>query len=157
LGGCSKSNDQRDFEDEALTQPQGITETNANGDVQNTDPDDWRIAPMYRGLVSIGTPDNQPPYPNPLSYNQDLTINIYIRSIETLNEIVVRSFEFPSQANAPAIAIREELSSPTLETITLSGQTISGSSGGQQAAGTYRILIYDGKQNLITYGDIRIE
>jgi hypothetical protein len=156
VAGCSKSDDQRDFENHALSEPDKITETENSGDIVKTDPDDWRISPMYQGLISIGTPDNQPPYPNPLSFNQELTINIYIRSIETLNRLEVYSFELPSQANSPAIAIREDISSPSLETITLSGQLISGSSGGSQAAGLYRILIYDGEQNLITYGDIEI-
>jgi hypothetical protein len=156
LTSCSKSDDQRDFENHALSEPEGITETNSNGDVINTDPDDWRISPMYQGLISIGTPDNQPPYPNPFSFNQELIINIYIRSIETLSRIEVYSFEFPSEANSSAITIREDISSPHLETITLSGQLISGYSGGSQAAGLYRILIYDGQQNLITYGDVQI-
>ena len=155
FSGCSKSNDQREFENQALQEPQGFTETGPNGDIENTDPDDWRVGPMYRGLVSIGTPDKQPPYPNPLAFNQDLTVNIYIRSIETLNRIEVFSFQLPSQPNA-TIAVRDDLSSPTLETFTLSGQLISGSTGGSQAEGLYRILIYDGQQNLITYGDVKI-
>lgn len=153
--GCSKSDDQREFEEQALADPQGITETDSNGNVMNTDPDDWRISPMYQGLITIGTPDNQPPYPNPLSFNQELTINIYIRSIETLNRLEIHSFELPDQG-LPTIAVRDEISSPTLETFTLSGQLISGSSGGSQASGLYRILIYDGQQNVVTYGDIQL-
>jgi len=157
VAGCSKSNDQRKFEDQALTTPNNYTQTDGQGNVIDKDEDDWRVSPMYRGLITIGTPDNQPPYPNPLSFNQQLTINIYIRSIETLNRMEVYAFKFPSQANAPAIAFREDLSSPTLETFTLSGESISGSPGGSQATGLYRILIYDGQRNLITYGDISIE
>lgn len=156
LTGCSKSNDQRDFEKQARSEPQNITETDGQGNVINADPDDWRIGPTYSGLVSIGTPDNQPPYPNPLPFNQDLTINIYIRSIETLKRIEVYSFERPSQVNGP-LSVLQNFTTPTLETITLSGETISGSSGGSQASELYRLLIYDGQQNLITYGDIRIE
>lgn len=156
LAGCSKSDDQREFENQARTEPEGITETDSNGNIIDTDPDDWQISPLYRGLITIGTPDDQPPYPNPLSFNQELTINIYIRSLETLNRLEVRTFEFPSQENFPLTPVRDDISTPTLETITLSGQLISGSSGGSQASGLYRILIYDGQQNLITYGDIRI-
>lgn len=156
MTGCSKSDDQREFENQALSEPQGITETDLNGNVISTDPDDWRISPMYQGLITIGTPDNQPPHPNPLSFNQELTINIYIRSLETLSRLEVYAFELPSEANSPTIAVREDISSPTLETITLSGQLISGSSGGSQASGLYRIIIYDGQQNVVTYGDIQI-
>lgn len=156
LAGCSKSDDQREFENQAHSEPEGITETGSNGNIENTDPDDWQISPMYRGLITIGTPDEQPPYPNPLSFNTELTIEIYIRTIETLNRIEVNSFELPDQANSPIITVRENISSPTLETIILSGQQISGSTGGSQASGLYRVLIWDGQQNLITYGDIQI-
>jgi hypothetical protein len=157
LVGCSKSNDQRDFENEANTTPQNFTETNNQGDVISADPDDWRVSPMYRGLISIGVgiSDSQPPYPNPLSFNQNLTVNIYINNIETLNRIEIFTFEIPSELNGPFAPVNN-ISSPTLETISLSGEFISGSSGGSQAAGLYRVLIYDGRQNLITYGDVKI-
>src|SRR5699024_5905249 len=53
---CSKSDDQRRFEEEALRPPQHITETNAAGDTTGTvDKDDWRIGPMFQGRISIGT------------------------------------------------------------------------------------------------------
>ncbi len=157
MATCSKSNDQREFEREANSQPDKITETDDQGNIISTDSDDWRISPMYRGLVVVGTPDEQPPYPNPLSYNQDLKINLYIRNIETLNQIEVFIFENVNERpNGPYSPIND-ISSPTLETINLSGQIISGSTGGSQASGLYRILIYDGQQNVITYGDIRIE
>lgn len=156
LSGCSKSDDQREFENEALAEPRGITEVDTQGNVIDADPDDWRISPMYRGLITMGTPDNQPPFPNPLSFNQRLEINIYIRSLETLNRFEVYSFKQPTEANSPAIAIRENISTTTLVTLNLSGQIISGSSGGSQASGLYRIVIYDGQQNVITYGDIQI-
>lgn len=158
LGGCSKSDDQRKFENRALSEPDGITETDDGNAVdENIDPDDWQISPMYQGLITIGTTgDKEYPHPNPLAFNQELTINIYIRTIETLNRIEIRTFEFPSQENFPLATVRENISSPTLESFTLSGSLISGSTGGSQAAGLYRILIYDGQQNLITYGDVRI-
>lgn len=156
ISACSKSDDQREFENQALSEPQGITETDTEGNVINDDPDDWRISPMYQGLITIGTPDNQPPFPNPLYFNKDLEINIYIRSLETLNRLEIYAFELPSEANSPTIAVRDDISSPTLETFTLSGQLISGSSGGSQASGLYRIIIYDGQQNVVTYGDIQI-
>jgi len=155
LASCSKSNDQRDFENEALSAPSGITETTANGEVVHTDNDDWRVGPMYRGLISVGSPDTQPPYPNPLPYNQNLTIGLYIRSIDTLNRLEIYSFKNPNQFIGPINTI-EGLNPPGYEEITLSGSNISGSAGGSSADGLYRILIYDGQQNLITYGDVQI-
>lgn len=159
LVSCSKSDDQREFENRAISEPEGITETNSNGDVvnDNIDHDDWQISPMYQGLITIGTTgDVEYPHPNPLPFNLDLTINLYIRTVETLNRIEIRTFEFPSQDSFPIRTVRDNISSPTLENFTLSGSLISGSTGSSQAAGLYRILIYDGQQNLITYGDVRI-
>ena len=159
LASCSKSDDQRQFEEQARSQPQGITETNAQGQVVSTDPDDWRISPMYRGLVFIGNgiSDSQPPYPNPMQYNKSLDLNIYVSNTETLDYIEIYTYEIPSQLNGP-IYTESDISSPQLVSPTnLSGEFISSSSGGSQASGLYRLLIYDGQQNLITYGDIRIE
>lgn len=155
FASCSKSNDQRDFENQALSAPSGITETNANGEVITTDNNDWQVGPMYRGLISIGSPDAQPPYPNPLPYNQNLTISIYIRSVDTLNRLEIYSFKNPNQLTGP-IYTSEGLNPPGYEEISLSGSNISGSAGGSTADGLYRILIYDGQQNLITYGDVQI-
>lgn len=158
LAGCSKSDDQRKFERQAHSDPSQITETNTQGKVLSTDPDDWRISPMYRGLVSIGVgiSDFQPPYPNPLPLNQDLTLNLYINDIETLSRFEIRTYRLPQGISGP-IYTEDDLSPPTLVSPSLSGQLIAGSTGGSQASGLYRILIYDGQQNVITYGDIRIE
>ncbi len=51
--GCAKSDDQKEFEDQAFRTPQNYTTTDANGRVENDDPDDWRISPLYQLRVSI--------------------------------------------------------------------------------------------------------
>jgi hypothetical protein len=156
---CSKNDDQRQFEQQARSQPQGITQTDAQGNVMDADPDDWRISPMYRGLVSVGVgiSDSQPPYPNPMQFNQTLNLSIYVSNTETLDRIEIFTFEISSQLNGP-IYTESDISSPQLVSPTnLNGEFISSSSGGSQASGLYRLLIYDGQQNLITYGDVRIQ
>lgn len=158
FSGCSKSDDQREFENQSLSAPSGYTATQAEGEITDNDPDDWRISPMYRGLLYIGTGIRslQPPYPNPIDYNQDLTINIYLSNIDNLNRIEIYSFENVSDAGKPPIAVRDDISSPLLVTIRLNGQEISGQSAGSQANGLYRIRVLDGDLNVITYGDIKI-
>jgi len=158
LGACSKSDDQREFEQEARSGPNGYTETDSQGEVISEDPDDWRISPMYRGLVTIGEgiTGSQPPYPNPLPLNQDLTLNLYINDIETLSKFYIYTFRPPSGLSGP-IYSEEDISSPILLSPPLSGELIAGSSSGSQASGLYRLLIYDGQDNIISYGDIRIE
>lgn len=158
LAGCSKSDDQRQFENESLQTPNNYTTTPTDGEITNEDPDDWRISPMYRGLVNIGTGISSfaPPYPNPLNFNQDLNVNIYISNIDNLNRIEVYTFEYVRDAGKAPIIVRDDISSPSLISIRLNGQEISGKTGGSQANGLYRIRILDGDLNVITYGDIKI-
>ncbi len=157
ISGCSKSDDQRKFENEALTTPDGITQTNANGNVvdDNIDENDWRVGPMYRGLIQLKSEISDYPHPNPLGYNQNLTIQLKFNSTDVVNGIEIRKFRFPSDSNYPRLLQENELSS-SVENITLQGKVIAENES-SDARTTYRIMIYDGNQNLISYGDIRIE
>lgn len=160
LAGCSKSDDQKEFEQEAMRPPQNITETDASGEIidNERDPDDWRISPMYQSLITIGQPYTQLPHPNPVLYNQNLTLEIRIGSVETLSSIKVLAVDSLGQnTTGPPIAERNNLSSSFSLNIPLSGQLISGSSGGSQTTNLYRIFIYDGRNNLISYGDVRVQ
>lgn len=158
FAGCSKSDDQREFENQSLSAPSDYTVTTTQGEITSNDADDWRISPMYRGLINIGTGIGsfEPPYPNPMDYNQDLNIFIKLNSVDNINSIEVYSFEFVSNAGKPPIDVRSNISSPSLVTIQISGDRISGKSGGSQANGLYRIRILDGDRNVITYGDIKV-
>lgn len=159
LLSCSKSDDQRQFENEAWTTPENITKTDSHGNIEQTDPDDWRISPVYSGLIRV---DN-PAYPNPTPYNSsNLKIELYVTSLqffEFTNSIEVYAFKFPDDSNIynPIDIIQDLSSSSSLFSINLSGQLIANSSGGGNSSGIYRILIFDeGRRNLITYGDIEI-
>lgn len=159
LLSCSKSDDQKKFEQEALRPPQNITETDVHGDIieNQTDPDDWRISPRYSGLITIGEPLTQLPHPNPVLFNQQLTLQIDLKTIQNLSRIEVYVLELDASNPLVLLAQQTIASTPTLIEFNLGGQLISGSTGGSDAEGLYRILIYDdGRRNLITYGDIQI-
>lgn len=159
VAACSKSDDQKKFEEEALRLPENITETDASGKIigDKEDPDDWRISPRYSGLITIGEPLTQLPYPNPLPFNQKLTLQIDLRSIQNLSRIEIYVLEV--SASNPLILLDQQIiaSTPTLIEFNLGGDLISGSKGGSNAENLYRILIFDdGKRNLISYGDVQI-
>lgn len=159
IAGCSKSDAQRKFENEALTTPKGITKTDANGNISDTttDPDDWRISPMYKGLISIGLPgDNQPPYPNPVNYNSSFTVQLSFNTTDPVNAIDIRSFRYPSDNQFLQIQYIQQDELSTFNTFTIQAKNVAIGQG-SSASGLYRLLIYDGNQNLITYGDIKIQ
>lgn len=158
IAGCSKSNDQRDFETQAISsQPEGITKTKATGEIIERDPDDWRISPFYAGLIRVEIPA----HPNPVAYNSNnLTIQLYLTpDIQKTNSIEVWAFRIPGENNiyGPLYIIEDLSSVSSLEPINLTGELVANSSGGSQASGIYRILIYDGRSNLITYGDVEVQ
>lgn len=152
LNSCSKSDDQRRFEDRSQAEPAGITEMTADGHAveDRADPDDWETAPMYSGLIEVETPA----WPNPVSFNSNLRIDLYLYGVDNLNRIEVYAFEFPGQLYG--ISSLDLSSSSSLVTINLNADAIATSSGAG-ASGIYRLLLYDGRENLITYGDVLVE
>lgn len=154
VASCSKSGDQREFERDAFTFPQNYTATDAHGALlpNATDPDDWRIGPMFGGLVAVSTPA----WPNPVNLNNSFQIELDIRGIESVSGLEVLAFDEPGQPLIGPLYLEDEGAlSGGLHTITLSpGQFHNPETS---ITDLYRILIYDGNQNLITYGDVQIE
>lgn len=151
LLSCSKSNDQRRFEDQALTPPQNISEYTANGQpVQNrNDPDDWRIGPMFRSLVTIQTPA----HPNPVNFNSSFAIDIDIRGFESINGLQIFAFQDPNRPIGPLFVSEQSQLPPGVTTVILEPTQFAQSASGDTV---FRILIYDNQQNLISYGDIEV-
>lgn len=154
LLSCSSTDDaQRDFENEAFRLPNNFTETDASGNVIREDPDDWRISPMYSGVVEI----NKPAYPNPTT-GQNVRIELLILSLTPVNGLYVRTYienrfartlTFDERVPVPQGFISLEFN-PALFDPGGSG-TISG------ARGLHRVYIFDNRENLITYGDVKVE
>lgn len=157
LVGCSKSDDQRNFENQALTTPDEITETNGSGEIVGaTDPDDWQVSPMYNQLISISSELSDPPHPNPLPYNETLNLQVEFNVSDPVNTIAIRKFRLPSDAQYPLLRLLDQSELIDFNSIPLEGSNIA-EGAGTGGKGLYRILIYDGNQNLISYGDVRIE
>lgn len=72
LAGCDAQRVQDGFEEQASQPPSGYTSTDRKGAVGNTDPDDWRTAPLYAGKVYV-----DPAYPNP-TVGETVTINVLL-------------------------------------------------------------------------------
>ncbi|MDZ7715655.1 MAG: hypothetical protein U5J95_05520 [Balneolaceae bacterium] len=151
LISCSKSNDQRKFEKQALSFPENITEYNANGQpIENRDdPDDWRIGPDFSGLIKIQTPA----HPNPVNLNSSITIDIDVAGFEAINGLEIYVFRDPANLIGPIFISDQSPLPPGVTTVILDPSQFAQSGSGSQL---YRILIYDNRENLISYGDLQV-
>lgn len=149
LTGCNQSSDQREFEQAAFSTPDGFTSTNNRGEVINRDPDDWRIAPFFQGLIEI-----DPAYPNPVQSNEQVSIDRVVTGIESVSGFRVLAFYSSNNLQFIFDDFRRPL--PTgLQTVPLQAADIAQFAENPQ--GLYRIIILDANENVITYGDIMIE
>ena len=146
--GCSQNEDQREFENEAFSLPQGITHTNNRGEIinGNSDPDDWRVSPFYQGLVFV-----DPAYPNPVLTNQQLSLQIHLPFIDTISTLfayVMRdAIHYNFIKSETALTLTVFIFDPVNEIARFS----------ENPQGLYRIVIVDDNDNVVTYGDVKIE
>lgn len=154
LVSCSSTDDaQRQFENEAFGLPTNFTETDASGNIISEDPNDWRISPLFSGVVEV----NQPAYPNPTA-GQNVRIELLILSLTPVNGIYVRTYienqfartlTFDERVPLPQGFISLEFDPRLFDPS--GSNTISG------ARGLHRVYIFDNRENLITYGDVKVE
>ncbi|MCH8558792.1 MAG: hypothetical protein LAT84_13275 [Balneolia bacterium] len=154
LVSCSSTDDaQREFEDEAFRLPNNFTETDASGNIISEDPNDWRVSPLFSGVVEV----NQPAYPNPTT-GQNVRIELLVLSLNPVNGIYVRTYienqfartlTFDERVPVPQGFISLEFDPRLFDPS--GSNTISG------ARGLHRVYIFDNRQNLITYGDVKVE
>jgi hypothetical protein len=149
---CNQNDEQRQFEREAISLPQNITETNENGKIVEgrEDPDDWRIGPYFQGIVYV----DPLPFPNPLLTNQRLNLNIFVTGVDGVSGLRVLVL----YAESSARPLYESNTSPLptgLTSISLAAGDIARFDENPQ--GLYRIIVQDRQGVIITYGDVRIE
>jgi hypothetical protein len=149
LTGCNQSSDQRDFERAAFSLPEGITETTSNGTVVNEDPDDWRVAPFFQGLIEI-----DPVYPNPVQSTERVTLDVIVTGVESVSGLIVYAYYGGNNIRP----VFEDLRRPIPPGVTsLPLQALDIAQFRENPQGIYRIILLDANENVITYGDIRIE
>lgn len=153
LAGCKPSEDQILFEQEAFRPPSNITTTNERGIVQSEDPDDWRIAPMFYRLVRVN-----PIFPNPTSGN-DLRLQIYIERTEAVFGMEIVRIDPRNYPHRFISLYRNNQApmQPGMININIPFQVMFPQHPGYDERGIHRILIYDGRNNLISYGDVRLD
>lgn len=149
LTGCNQNQDQRDFERQAFSEPNGITQTNQSGEVinGNSDPDDWRIAPFFQGDIEFVSF----PHPNPVLSNQSLRIELQVNVLDRIGGIYIRVIRFNG---IYPVDDRPQITTG-ITPFTIDPNIIAGRTSNPQ--GTYRLIIQDENENVISYGDIEIQ
>ncbi len=154
IAACSSADDaQREFEQEAFQPPSGFTKTGANGEIIENDPKDWRVSPLFSGFVDV----IQPAYPNPTT-GQTVEFQILITGLDSVNGLEVATIDDNNRFKVLYFDERRPLPigshsitfNPVLFAPGQSG-TISG------ARGLHRVFVFDHRDNLITYGDVKVE
>jgi hypothetical protein len=147
-GSCVNNDAQTAFEEEAFRIPAGFTQTNAIGQVISRDPDDWRISPIYQQLVFI-----EPAYPNPTG-GQTVNIEVSLPSGSNLTRIDV--FVISPNVQQRFLTSVSLTSNAFFELISLNPTQFSITTRFQDALGLNRIMLYDARGRLISYGDIML-
>ncbi|MEM0962953.1 MAG: hypothetical protein AAGK21_10520 [Bacteroidota bacterium] len=153
--GCDSgtAESQRLFEDQALLAPAaGITEISPTGTVVSSDPDDWRTAPLFIGIAQI----LDLPTPNPVEVGDAVSFLVDTQGVAGGMALFVRLID-PATGAADLRRVRDpgatrgDATTPGFYTFSVSAGQIALS-----GPGLYRVVLLDGRQNVISYGDIEV-
>lgn len=152
LSGCGQDDEQRKFEQQAFQSPSGITETDFSGNLINEDSDDWRVSPFYAGIFFV----EPVPFPNPVSLSDKFNISVdnpYQEGISFLKIVVLiedgSSFDFKT--------IYSSQQQEELEVIVLDPGQFGRFQNPESARGLHRVILLDGQDNVVSYGDVRVK
>ena len=154
MAGCTRNDDQREFEKEAYALPRDYTETTNQGAIVNVDEDDWRTSPLFQGLIVI-----KPPFPNPV--RTDISLNLEIEVTfgnNSINGLQIVTF-YNNDRSKPVVLYQdfETLPNGQYSTINIDPKQFDKFGNPEGARGLNRIYIFNGNQQMISYGDIMVE
>ena len=151
-GGCDSDEAQTQFENEAFSQPSGITETTRNREVVSEDEDDWRISPMYEGLIQFV----DLPYPNPVQ-SGDVTFLLQAKVSGAVPGLRILGYNENRQLVDLLLPPERNTLNTGFHEYSFSPDNLSYTGNRNNVAGLHRIFIFDGNDNLVSYGDIEIQ
>lgn len=148
LVGCDTNEQQDEFFLESELLPDGITRTSESGEVLETDPNDWRVAPAFQGSVTV-----QPLFPNPVARGGLVTVTI----TDTFDDVIVGGvFARGRRDNDPTQPFRLGVddSAGPVYVLTFNPTQLRVSAGDD--AQLFRIRVFTQDFRLITYGDVLV-
>lgn len=148
LISCGGNDAQDSFEREAYKLADNITVTNFQGEVITKDDDDWRVSPFYTGIADIS-----PAFPNPVPYVDTATLEVFINGSPLSSYLELGYLD--ELGNWNQLEVQESVGDFTLNTFRIN--PVQFGANADLAKGLYRLILIDGNQRIITYGDIMIE
>ncbi|WP_420454817.1 hypothetical protein [Rubrivirga sp.] len=143
---------QRVFEDEALFTPvAGITETDERATVLSRDPADWRIGPAYLNRVSL----LELPSPNPVRRGQAVSFLVDTQGVPGGLRLYVLAEDRAGAVDLVPVADPNAVE-PAAAQAGFYPFSVSASQIALGGPGLYRVLLLDGAQGVVTYGDLDI-
>lgn len=151
MGGCTNDDEQTAFEREAFQPASAYTRTDDRGSVISADQDDWRVAPLYAGLVDV-----EPAFPNPVQTTGRLMLHVMVGGLDVINGLAVSVYH-PDETLETIWISQESPLSPGLLSIPVSPLELGRYATVESARGLHRIILFDGRQNVLSYGDVQVE
>jgi hypothetical protein len=146
LASCDTQEAQEEFVDDANQVPAGVTvilDDSFGGTVCREDADDWRISPIYNGVVFV----DRPPVPNPAS-GELVTITLRVLQFDRVRGgLVLRAF-----GAANSLLILDSIldaGSPGEYVFQFSPSLLS-------TNGIHRLFVFDSFGEIVSYGDLHV-
>ncbi len=149
LAGCDALAAQDEFERAAASTPSGIfrTDDGVTALAGEDDADDWRVSPLYVTSVFVASRA----FPNPAPRNAAVTIQITVTTFDTaLGEL--RAIGFTDTGRRVVLDVEQGVNSASTYTLTF----VAGALVDAQP-GLRRVLVFDSRSRLVTYGDVLIQ
>ncbi|SHK97593.1 hypothetical protein SAMN04488087_2445 [Rhodothermus profundi] len=146
LTGCD-TRQQEDFLSAALRPPEGFTRTDENGQVLSVDPDDWRVAPAYRGYLRF-----DPAYPNPFS-GGEVRLPFYVFSSLSGG---LSLWANDVEGRPRLLDEHPSLTQPGAYVFTFDPAVLTPDRNLARLEGLHRLYVYRGT-DLVSYGDLMIQ
>ncbi|MEL0010887.1 MAG: hypothetical protein VW868_04935, partial [Bacteroidota bacterium] len=108
----------------------------------------WRVSPFYEGLLQV-----LPLFPNPINYGGTAYIEITLNGAPIQSYLELGYLNF----NQRWVPLQQEIVNSEFELVTFVIDTRNFGSNAELARGLHRLLLYDGNQRLITFGDLLIQ
>ncbi|MBK98349.1 MAG: hypothetical protein CL672_06105 [Balneola sp.] len=148
LSSCQQDSAQQQYEAEAYGPVEGYTQTDLQQNVLSHDKKDWQVSPYYEGLIRI-----LPLFPNPINYGGTAYLEMTLNGAPVQSYVELGYLNYNNQW----IPLQQETVSSEFELVTFVIDSRNFGSNAELARGLHRLLLYDGNQRLITYGDILIK